>query len=239
MPPVPGAEAPAPIVAIAGRAAEEASGLRGPVVAARFPYLDGLGRAGAVGAVLPPALGHPNVVTRFDGLLLMGGGDLDPATYGARERHPSVYGVDAERDHVDLALVGDALAHGMPVLAVCRGLQVLNVALGGTLHQHVEDHQVVDHEVTLAPDSRVAKAVGGQVAMAHCRHHQAIDRLGDGLIVTARSRDGLVEAAELATGWVVGVQWHPEDTAAGDRGQQGLFDAFVEACRARQALTST
>ena len=117
------------------------------------------------------------------------------------------------------------------MLAICRGHQVLNVALGGTLVQHIEDHRFVHHAVELAPDSLLAAVVGHGAPIGHSVHHQAIDRLGAGLVVTGRADDGTIEAIELPGRWVVGIQWHPEDTAADDPDQQRLFDAFVAACR--------
>jgi putative glutamine amidotransferase len=118
------------------------------------------------------------------------------------------------------------------VLAICRGHQVLNVALGGTLVQHIDGHRFVHHTTTLVPGCRAAVAIGHERPVGHHVHHQAIDRLGTDLVVTGRADDGTIEAVERPEGWVVGVQWHPEDTAAHDGDQQRLFDAFVAACRA-------
>ena len=128
------------------------------------------------------------------------------------------------------------------MLAICRGCQVLNVALGGTLHQHITDgettvaHQRERHDVTLAAGSLTTRAMGTQQPKGWSQHHQAIDRLGRGLVVAGRAADGVVEAVELPGRWVVGVQWHPEDTAADDPDQQRLFDAFVAECRSRLPL---
>jgi putative glutamine amidotransferase len=180
------------------------------------------------------------VLDRVDGLMLLGGGDLDPATYGA-ERHEKVYGMDGERDALELALVREAIARAMPVLAICRGLQVLNVALGGTLIQHLPDlrgivqHGVpggggtVMHDAKVTPGSRLQEITGQEVLATSSHHHQAVDALGQGLTVTARSDDGVIEALEHGgPGWTVAVQWHPEDTAAEDPAQQALFDALAE-----------
>jgi putative glutamine amidotransferase len=156
---------------------------------------------------------------------------VDPGRYGAAEWHPTVGGVVAEHDEAELDAAHAALQAGLPVLAICRGLQVLNVALGGTLRQHVEGHRGLDHEVHVAPGSRVAAAMGSLRPSVRSVHHQAVDRPGQGLVVTATHPDGTVEACELVgDAWVVGVQWHPEDTAADDPANQGLFDAFVRAC---------
>jgi putative glutamine amidotransferase len=181
------------------------------------------------------------VLGHVGGLLLLGGGDLDPVTYGA-EGHARVYGVDRDRDAVELALVREALDRAMPVLAICRGLQVLNVALGGTLIQHVPDlggateHGVpggggtVMHDVKVEPGCLLAEVTGAEVLATSSHHHQAVHALGDGLHVTARADDGIVEAVEHdGPGWMVAVQWHPEDTAADDPAQQALFGGLAEA----------
>src|SRR4051812_18705073 len=184
------------------------------------------------------------VLDHVGGLMLLGGGDIDPATYGA-ERHGKVYGVDKERDAVELALITEALRRGMPVLAICRGIQVLNVALGGTLVQHVPDlggnvqHGVpggggtVMHDVKVETESLLAEVTGSEVLATSSHHHQAVDQLGDRLHVTARADDGVIEAVEHdGPGWLVAVQWHPEDTAATDPAQQALFDALAAAASA-------
>jgi putative glutamine amidotransferase len=209
-------------------------------------YTDALRRAGVVPVILPAGVDGPaaDLLARFDGLLLVGGGDVEPRRYGA-EPHPSVYGVEPDRDELEIALACEAVRRGLPVFAVCRGLQLLNVAFGGTLHQHVPEllemlaHGVPTgstsepacHDVRVAPDSRLAKAAGGAEHVHACTsvHHQAVDRVGDGLVPVAWSHDGLVEALERPAGepWLLGVQWHPEMTAATDPGQQALFDAFA------------
>ena len=224
------------MVAVPGRLSARAEGVRTPPVAAGRGYLEALRRAGGEGLVVLPGEvpDWRGLLARVDGLLLLGGGDVDPDLYGATHRHPEVTGVVPEHDRADLAAVRAALDLGRPVLAVCRGLQVLNVALGGTLHQHLDGHRAVDHEVDLAAASRVAAAMGTKRPSVRSVHHQAVDRLGEGLSVTAWHADGTVEACELeGPAWVVGVQWHPEDTAAGDPPNQGLFDAFVAACAGR------
>ncbi len=219
-------------------------------------YVAALGRAGARAVLLPPPGATPpeEALAPFDGLLLAGGGDIEPSFYGAGH-HPKVYGTDAERDEAELALVGAAMDMGLPTLAICRGLQVLNVALGGTLHQHLPDlggthlhgHPVtgesVVHHVKLAAGTRLADACGREALRCMSHHHQGIDRLGQGLTPVAWSEDGLVEGFEADDGaWVVGVQWHPEITAAEDRSQQALFDGFVAHARhgaGRQARSSS
>ncbi|MDA8357950.1 MAG: gamma-glutamyl-gamma-aminobutyrate hydrolase family protein [Actinomycetota bacterium] len=202
-------------------------------------YVELVASSGAHPVLLPPA-GSAEVVGRLDALVLIGGGDVDPAAYG-RPAHPATSGVDPARDAWELALLAAALDADLPLLAVCRGHQLLNVALGGTLVQHLPD--VVGHdghqpgpgrfapvEVVAEPGSRVAEALGPRLTVA-CSHHQAVDTLGEGLAVSARSTDGVIEAVEL-TGrrFAVGVQWHPEET-----GDRRLVDALVEAVRSAAA----
>ena len=212
-------------------------------VATPETYLAALRRAGARGAVvMPDELEESQageLLDRFDGLLLIGGGDLDPETYG-QAREQEVYGVIARRDGFELPLARAAVARGMPTLAICRGHQVLNVALGGTLEQHIVSGDVphgmpgvargsITHQVRVQDGSRLATAMGATVAAVSSQHHQAVDKLGDDLEAVAWADDGVIEGIEL-TGddqWVVGVQWHPEDTAGTDGVQQRLFDAFV------------
>jgi putative glutamine amidotransferase len=224
-----------PLVAVPGRRTPDAKGLRTEAVAAGERYLDAIRRAGGEPAILAPTDDLDRVgaaIARFDGLLLLGGPDLDPASYGSTEVHPKARAFDSRQDAFEQAALRAALESGLAVLAVCRGVQLLNVALGGTLHQHIEGHRETEHPVTVDPSSRLA-VVGTDRPVGHSVHHQAIDRLGDGLVVTAHADDGTVEGVELPDRWVVGVQWHPEDTADTDPAQQALFDAFVEACRRR------
>lgn len=212
-------------------------------------YLGPLRRAGAQEAVLLPVpIGRSDagdLLARFDGLMLIGGGDVDPSRYG-EPRSAETYGVDADTDTFELNLVSAALERELPTLAICRGIQVLNVALGGTLIQHITgregllDHGIpgagdggAHHEVRLEPGSRIAKAMGTETADCASHHHQAIARLSESLVATGWSEDGVIEAVEAESGWVLGVQWHPEDTAADDPSQQGLFDALVEEAAGR------
>jgi putative glutamine amidotransferase len=166
-----------------------------------------------------------------DAVLLPGGGDLAPQSYGQQVTSQDVYDVDVEQDGFDLAVAQWALGAGVPVLAICRGLQVVNVARGGDLRQDMtEPHRYVVHDLQLAPDSALAVITGGSVR-ASCFHHQELDRLGDGLRAVAWSAEGVVEAVELreSTGWFLGVQWHPEDTHATDPAQAAILRAFVAA----------
>lgn len=210
-------------------------------------YVEALRRAGAVPTLLLP--GDPRLpaelLDRFDGLLLVGGGDVEPARYG-QEPHAELYGLEPDRDELEIALLHEADRRALPTLCVCRGMQVMNVAFGGTLHQHLPDdpryqphgtpsgEDELLHEVRLAPGSRVARAAGAEVLTCSSHHHQGVERLGEGLLATGWAPDGLVEAIEReGEGWMVGVQWHPEDTAAGDPAQQRLFDALVRAAGGR------
>jgi putative glutamine amidotransferase len=202
-------------------------------------YVDAVRRAGGEPVLLLPPVSAPlrDVIARFDGLLLAGGGDVEPGAYGESSPHPDVYGVDPQRDGAEIGLVRTAAEAELPTLAICRGIQVMNVALGGTLIQHLPDragmlehrkHRIERmHSVRVAEPSRLAAATGRTSLDGASRHHQGIDRLGDGLIPVAWADDELVEAIEHREGWMVGVQWHPEVTAAADPAQQALFDTLV------------
>lgn len=210
-------------------------------------YIEALRRAGAIPTLLLP--GDPRSPTelldRVDGLLLVGGGDVEPARYG-QAPHAELYGLEPDRDELEIALLLEADRRGLPTLCVCRGMQVMNVAFGGTLIQHLPDdprfgphgtpsgEDGLLHDVHLEPGSRVASAASATTLSCSSHHHQGVDRLGQGLVATGRAPDGLVEAIEReGEGWMVGVQWHPEDTAAADPAQQRLFDALVRAARER------
>jgi len=213
-----------------------------PAVAAPDTYIYALRRAGAQEAVLMPDdlddSEARELLDRFDGLLLLGGGDLDPETYG-QARAEETYGVIGRRDGFELPLVRAAVERGLPTLAICRGHQVLNVAFGGTLEQHIATSEVSHglpgveggsamHDVRVAEGSRLATAIGTTRAPVSSHHHQAVEKLGDGLEAVAWADDGVVEGIELdGDAWIVGAQWHPEDTAATDPVQQRLFDALV------------
>ncbi len=226
-----------------------------PAVASPSYYVEAISRAGGVGPVLGPeaidGAGAAALFERFDGLLLTGGVDVDPAKYG-QERAPQTYGCDDVLDDFEVGLLHAAIALGRPVLAICRGVQVLNVAFGGTLDQHITDRPgLVSHglpnggggtdvAMVVEPGSRLAQALGSAEglgtttsATGRCHHHQAVDRVGANLVISARATDGVIEALERhGDPWVVGVQWHPEDSADRDQQQQALFDRFVDECRA-------
>jgi len=208
-------------------------------------YVESVTRAGGWPALIDPVGDPEGLLDRFDGLVLTGGPDLDPAGYD-QARHPKTYGVDPAVDEFELALTRDAIAREMPTFAICRGHQVLNVALGGTLHQHIPERPGVpahgrpgepnggrEQEVNVEAGTLLAKVMGSTRVTASCHHHQSVDRVGTGLRVVARADDGIVEALELdhPGPWLLAVQWHPEDTAEHDVAQQHLFDELVQQAR--------
>ncbi|HEY8482861.1 MAG TPA: gamma-glutamyl-gamma-aminobutyrate hydrolase family protein [Spirillospora sp.] len=223
-----------PLIAVPARFSARASALRYAAEVAARALVEAVWRGGGEPFVMHPA--DPAHVAerlaRCDGVLLPGGGDLHPRHYGAAEEHETLYDVDEDQDAFDLAVARHALDAGLPTLAICRGLQVVNVVAGGTLRQHMEpDHRHVVHRVTVEPGSLLHRTIGAAEATASCYHHQGIETPGAGLVVTARADDGTVEAMERpgGAGWFLGVQWHPEDTAADDPAQQELFTALVRA----------
>lgn len=224
-----------PLVLIVGRLASGATGVRGEPFAAGRRYFEAVVRAGGAPVMLPPIVELSDdatmIVGRVDAVVLHGGGDLDPRHYGEEPTAEQLYGIVPEHDDVELAVVRAALDADVPTLAICRGLQVLNVALGGSLIQDIgtEAHWFAHHTVTIDPTSRLARAIGATtVDRAHCVHHQALARLGTGVRPVGHTADGIVHAAEVdGVRWVVGTQWHPEDTADVDPQQQALFTALL------------
>jgi putative glutamine amidotransferase len=210
-------------------------------VAALAPatYSAAVQRAGGMALVLPPddlVTDHPDEALELvDGLLLAGGSDIDPAMYGA-DPSPEIERVYPQRDRFELALARRALERDMPVLGICRGMQLLNVAAGGTLVQHMPEagpHRPMpgaygDHDVELEPGSLAARAAGVGRCDVKSHHHQAVDRLGDGLVVTGRAvHDGMVEAVEApAHRYALGVLWHPEENE-----ESPVIGTLVEAAR--------
>jgi putative glutamine amidotransferase len=204
--------------------------------------------AGALALILPPddaVSESPDLLLdRIDALLLAGGADVDPASYGAAP-DPETGRVWPERDRFEIALVRHAIERDIPVLGVCRGMQILNVALGGTLHQHLPDvigsdrHRHTpgrfgDHEVTLEPGSHAARATGTERSLVKSHHHQGIAELGEGLVATGWSpEDRLIEALELpGERYVLGVLWHPEEDGA-----SRVIASLVDAARAKVGTT--
>jgi putative glutamine amidotransferase len=201
-----------------------------PEMALGMSYLRTLDAAGGMPVVLPPMGDVHAYLDRLDGVCMSGGPDLDPGAYGASERHAELGPTEPSLDAFELALLGGALERGLPVLAICRGVQALNVACGGTLHQHVPGHRQSalatepTHAVKIAAGSNLARLAGTRTLAVNSFHHQAIDRVGAGLRVVARAEDGTIEAVEGA-GFVVGVQWHAETLAD----HRWLFESLVDA----------
>ena len=207
-------------------------------------YVEAVRRAGAAAVLLPPGEEHlDRWLSAVDGVILTGGGDIEPETYGGR-RHETLYMTDAERDRTELDLTQRILDSGMPTLAICRGVQILNVALGGTLHEHLPDtfgesvlhrkppRDPTPHQISVAEGSKLASILGATEFTSASWHHQAIREAAPGLEVVAHAPDGVIEAVEDPQHpWLYAVQWHPELTAADDPIQQRLFDALAEASR--------
>jgi putative glutamine amidotransferase len=237
---------PRPLIAIPARFAVSTSALRHSAEVVARPLVEAVWRAGGEPVTLHPhapgGSSDPTLVadrlTRFDGVLLPGGGELSPGRYGNTRTHGSTHDADAEQDGFDLAVAHHVLRTDLPLLAICRGLQAVNVALGGTLQEHLagwrREHRNLVHQVTVQPASLLELSMGAQVVTASCSHHHRVDRVGAGLKVAARAADGTREALELPyrRAWFAGVQWHPEYTARHDPAQQALFEAFVRATRA-------
>ena len=215
-------------------------------------YIRAIERAGGVPLLLAPHH-SPASLARFgelvDGILLTGGGDIDPARWG-EARHEKTDLISAERDELELErLTRQAIDSGTPLLAICRGLQVLNVARNGTLHQHVPDafgesiahsqddaRSCASHEVTVEPGTLLADLSRGERLRVNSFHHQAINKLGDGLKAVAWSPDDVIEAVEVQDprGFVLAVQWHPEELVEDDPAALRLFTALVDAASTRR-----
>jgi putative glutamine amidotransferase len=231
-----------PVILLPGKLTTNSQGVRGDSFSTGRRYSEAVARAGGVVVQAQPiaqttAAAH-ELVARFDGVIIQGGGDIDPNRYGQKPRSNAIYGISLEHDELEIAVIRAAIELDKPVLAICRGIQILNVALGGTLHQHLADvladgesHWNKHHEINLEPNSRVANAMKTVAPkQSHSFHHQAIDKLAPGLVVTGRAPDQTIEAVELnAKKWIVGVQWHPEDDADTEPDQQNLFNGFVDA----------
>jgi putative glutamine amidotransferase len=215
-----------------------------PAALIPFSYVQAVESAGGRALLVPPSDdGVEETLDALDGLLFSGGADLDPSMYGA-EAHPKTAGVREERDRAELALLRAALGRDMPVLAVCRGSQILNVARGGDLVQHLPEvvgdqkhkerlGEFSEHDVEVSPDSRLGALLGDR-APVKSSHHQGFGRIGEGLVVTARADDGTIEAVEDPSHrFALGVLWHPEE------GEDAvLFRALVHEARAYRAERS-
>ncbi len=234
----------APLIAVTGRRRSAAGMHAGPPQLDALEaelyftgYADHIGASGGLAVYLPSRADPGDTMDRMDGLVLTGGTDVDPARYGAAVPelgaasgpavHPTTPPLDPARDAVELALLDAALERGLPVLAICRGLQLVNVSRGGTLHAHLTDHPAgVRHDVLVEPGS-VLGALHGATTSVNSMHHQSVDRLGRDLVITARASDGVVEGLELPGARLLGVQWHPEQLDA----PQPVFRWLVDAAR--------
>jgi putative glutamine amidotransferase len=236
-------------IIIPGRLARAGVASRHPVAFAGVKFLEAVHRAGGEPFVVAPREiddeASKRLLSHADGLLLIGGPDVNASLYGARQG-PNDYPGPRIEDRFEISLVRMALEIGVPTVGVCRGLQVINVALGGTLQQHITDRtDLLAHsapgfpkppagtigpinDIELVPGSRLAHIFDGTVVHGACSHHQAVDILGDHLAVVGTTKDGSIEAFEHEVAPLVAVQWHPEDTAARDPQQQRLFDVLVE-----------
>lgn len=212
-------------------------------------YLNAVVRAGAAPLLIPHLPEGPLLRALYellDGLLLSGGEDVDPAYYG-EIRHETCGDLSTERDETEFTLSRWAVAEGKPLLAICRGIQVLNVAMGGSLYQDIQaqvpaagkhdwfpdyPRDYLSHAVAIAPETRLAAILGNGPLPVNSMHHQAIKEVAPGLAVTGRAADLIVEAVEVPEHpFALGVQWHPEELAGNDVRAQRLFDALVEASR--------
>lgn len=214
------------------------SGTRPERATLNAAYLRALEAAGGVPLLVAPQASRATVeaiVAAASGLILTGGADIDPARYG-QQPHPTVSGTSPERDATEALLVRLAFERGLPVLAICRGMQLLNVALGGTLVQDIPSQVpnalahaqeaprgTATHDVRVEPSSALAKVLGCERARVNSMHHQAVDQLGEGLVPVAWAPDGVVEGLELPGRPVLGVQWHPEDLHATEPHAAALF----------------
>lgn len=216
-----------------------------PAVIVPHQYLDAVDAAGGAPLLLPPQYSGVDMLDLAGGLIIVGGPDVSPAMYDELA-HPTVRHTDPRRDAHELRLARAALERDLPVLAICRGAQLINVALGGSLHQHLPDINGTERHrpgpgtfgrigVDIVPDTLTATILGERLSVP-CYHHQALNRVAPGLVVTARAVDGTVEAVESPHhSWVVGVQWHPEEDLSDNR----LFEALVQAAIAPHRPTVT
>lgn len=225
--------AAAPLIAVTGRRRSARGVHAGPPSLDRLEidvyftgYADQVADAGGTAVYLPSGANPDAVMDRMDGLLLTGGADVDPTRYGATASAGTA-ALDPPRDALELALLDAALRRGLPVLAICRGLQLVNVSRGGTLHPHLAEHPMGEaHEVRFEAGSALERLYGTR-AVVNSVHHQSTDRLGDDLVVTARAADGVVEGLESPALCLLGVQWHPEQMD----GAQPVFAWLVDAAR--------
>lgn len=225
--------------------------------AGKFPlpreYVDSIRRSGGLPVLLTPGENNiESLMQRINGLILVGGGDIDPNHYGGN-MHETIYMIDSERDQTELDLARKAISRGMPILAICRGMQIVNVLCGGTLFEHLPDvvgddvkHRIAppshdqlatptEHLIQVNPHSRLSTLLPSTEFVAASWHHQAVRSVGNGLTVAAHALDGIIEGLEMPEHpWLFAVQWHPELTAATDSVQQSIFDQLVVASRTQK-----
>ena len=206
------------------------------------PYVDAVRRAGGIALLLPPGGDDwRDILPMLDGVVVSGGTDIDPIEYGGDRDNPHLLPFDHERDRSELSLVRRMLKErARPMLCICRGLQVLNVAAGGSLHEHIPDIRDADihrdevglwamQDIEVEADSLIAEVMSTTSIHTSSGHHQAVKTLGAGLHVVGLASDGIIEAIEMPDyPWLIAVQWHPEVTAGYDATQQALFDALVK-----------
>ena len=217
-----------------------------PVIAISEAYVQAVSQAGGIPVSIPLGISGSQIqdlLSRLDGILLSGGGDIDPDRFGA-DPHPKVNFIDKDRDRVEIQLIQDAIQQEIPFLGICRGIQTLNVALGGTLYTHISDQHpdaihhaqieghpkdYLSHEIQIKPETKISSCMGQSNLKVNSMHHQGIHQLASGLVATAYAPDGLIEAVELeAYGFGLAVQWHPEWLTA-HTPIQALFQSFIQA----------
>lgn len=233
-----------PVIGITARRIQR-DGQLTPIDGLYPDYCASVALAGGAPVLIPAILDEPalrRIYERLDGVLFPGGGDLAPARFG-QEPHPDLGKVDLVLDEVELLLARWVLEDRLPMLGICRGIQLLNVAAGGTLFQdipalipgamaHACPDQPDAHSVEIEAGTRLSAALGVTACRTNSRHHQAVQDVAPGMVVTARAPDGVIEGLEMpAARFIVGVQWHPENLAATSAQMRGLFRAFVEACK--------
>ncbi len=220
-----------PRIAILGRFADGSTATRSRAVVSARALVESVWNAGGDPVTLLPTsdTDWASRLRGFSAVLMPGGGDLSPELYGQKPESDELYGIDPLQDASDLSLTRWAIENKVPFLAICRGFQMVNVAFGGTLVQHMKnDHRHVVHQLHLDADAE-RLGVDSSFLESSCYHHQAVDELGQGLRVIARAAEGHVEAIAIDNGaWAYAVQWHPEDNAADNVQQAGLFAKFVE-----------
>ena len=227
-----------PRIAVTGMWSNQIHGLRFDGSAVASAVLRSVIRAGGEPLTLFAEGASPAAerLRGMDALLVPGGADIDPRRYGQEPLATTAPADFAAQDQFEADMIAAALELGLPVLAICRGFQLLNVEQGGTMVQDVEPdsiHRNSIHEVTIEPDSALAQAIGSTALPVSSYHHQAIDLVGEGLRVVGRAPDGVVEALEHPTAELIAVQWHPEDNAAVDERQHAIFQWLVDRARVR------